>query len=82
MLTPEEANTLSDRAIFIAPWSSPTDELNRNLVKRIDQVQEASNVEFRKSINGYIATGADLLEKYVVTKNLLTYNYIKVKKQK
>ena len=30
MLTPEEAITLSDRAIFIAPWSSPTDELNRN----------------------------------------------------
>ena len=48
----------------------------------IDQVQEASNVEFRKSINGYIATGAGLLEKYVITKNLLTYNYIKEKKQK
>ena len=66
MLTREEAITLSDRAIFIAPWSSPTDDLNRNLVKRIDQVQEASSAEFRKSINGYIATEAGLLEKYVV----------------
>ena len=59
MLTPEDGNTLSDRAAFIAPWLS-------YLVKRIDQVQEASNVEFRKSINGYIATEAGFLEKYVV----------------
>jgi hypothetical protein len=66
MLTPEERCSLSDRATFVAPWSSPMDDLNRNLVKRIDQVEEASNVEFRKSINGYIAAEVGLLEKCIV----------------
>lgn len=63
MLIPEDAITLSGRAI---PWSSPTNDLKGNLIIRINQVQEASNVGVRKSINGHMATEAGLLENFVV----------------
>lgn len=73
MLGDKENSCLGDRVALEYPWKSSTDELNKNLVKRIEQVSNQekkselkNNIAFSKHIKNYIAAESDLLERCVV----------------